>query len=40
MAVIHIPNDPCGQIIVSFPHDPLLTSKVKTIDGHESGVFG
>jgi hypothetical protein len=34
MARIHISNDPSGHIIVSFPYDPLLVSKVKTIDGH------
>jgi len=33
MARIHILNDPSGRIIVSFPYDPLLVSKVKTIDG-------
>jgi hypothetical protein len=33
MARIHISNDPSGRIIVSFPYDPLLVSKVKTIDG-------
>jgi len=30
---IQISNDPSGRIIVSFPYDPLLVSKVKTIDG-------
>ena len=33
MATIHISNDPSGCIIVSFPYDPLLVSKVKTIAG-------
>jgi integrase/recombinase XerD len=33
MARIHILNDPSGRIIVSFPYDPLLVSKVKTIEG-------
>ena len=33
MARIQISNDPSGQIIVSFPYDPLLVEKVKTIDG-------
>ena len=33
MARIHISNDPSGRIIVSFPYDPLLVSKVKTIEG-------
>ena len=33
MARIHISNDPSGHIIMSFPYDPLLVSKVKTIDG-------
>jgi hypothetical protein len=32
MARIHISNDPSGRIIVSFPYDPLLVSKVKTIE--------
>ncbi|MDI7260352.1 MAG: hypothetical protein QME90_10580 [Thermodesulfobacteriota bacterium] len=32
MARIHISNDPSGRITVSFPYDPLLVSKVKTID--------
>jgi hypothetical protein len=33
MARIQISNDPSGHIIVSFPYDPLLVSKVKTIEG-------
>jgi hypothetical protein len=33
MARIQISNDPSGQIIVSFPYDPLLVEKVKSIDG-------
>ena len=33
MARIKISNDPSGQIIVSFSYDPLLVSKVKTIEG-------
>ncbi|MFH1672810.1 MAG: hypothetical protein ABIF87_05230 [Pseudomonadota bacterium] len=33
MAGIHISNDPSGRIIVSFPYDPILISKIKTIDG-------
>ena len=33
MATIQISNDPSGRIILSFPYDPLLVSKVKTIDG-------
>jgi hypothetical protein len=33
MARIHISNDLSGRIIVSFPYDPLLVPKVKTIDG-------
>jgi hypothetical protein len=33
MARIQISNDPSGRIIVFFPYDPLLVSKVKTIDG-------
>ena len=32
MARIHVLNDPSGRIIVSFPYDPLIVSKVKTID--------
>lgn len=27
------PNDPSGRVIVSFPDDPLLVEKVKSIDG-------
>jgi hypothetical protein len=33
MARIRISNDPSGRIVVSFPYDPLLVAKVKTIDG-------
>ncbi|OGP75364.1 MAG: hypothetical protein A2V86_00970 [Deltaproteobacteria bacterium RBG_16_49_23] len=33
MGRIHISNDPSGRIIVSFPYDPILISKIKTIDG-------
>jgi hypothetical protein len=33
MARIHISNDPSGRIIVFCPYNPLLVSKVKTIDG-------
>ena len=33
MTRIQISNDPSGRIIVSFPYDPLLVVKVKTIDG-------
>ena len=33
MARIQISKDPSGRIIVSFPYDPLLVEKVKTIDG-------
>ena len=33
MARIQVSNDSSGRIIVSFPYDPLLLSKVKTIDG-------
>ncbi len=33
MAIIQISNDPSGRIIVSFPYDPLLVEKVKSIDG-------
>ena len=35
MARIQISNDPSGRIIVSFPYDPLLVTKVKTIDGRK-----
>jgi len=35
MARIHISNDPSGRIIVSFPYDPVLISKVKTIEGRK-----
>jgi len=33
MARIQVSNDPSGRIIVSFPYDPLLVSKIKTIEG-------
>ena len=33
MARIQISNDPSGRIILSFPYDPLLVEKVKSIDG-------
>jgi len=33
MARIQISKDPSGRITVSFPYDPILVSKVKTIDG-------
>ena len=33
MTRIHISNDSSGAIIVSFPCDPVLVKKVKTIDG-------
>jgi len=33
MVRIHISNDSSGRIIVSFPYDPLLVEKVKSIDG-------
>ncbi|MDI7260596.1 MAG: hypothetical protein QME90_11825 [Thermodesulfobacteriota bacterium] len=36
MARIQVSNDPSGRTIVSFPYDPLLVSKVKTIDGRKS----
>lgn len=35
MARIQISNDSSGRIIASFPYDPLLVSKVKTIDGRK-----
>ena len=31
MARIHVLNDPSGHIIISFPYDPLLVEKVKSI---------
>jgi hypothetical protein len=34
MARVQVSNDPSGHIIVSFPYDPLLVEKVKSIDGH------
>jgi hypothetical protein len=33
MARIQVSKDLSGRIIVSFPYDPLLVAKVKTIDG-------
>jgi hypothetical protein len=33
MVKIQVSNDPSGRIIVSFPYDPLLVEKVKSIDG-------
>ena len=33
MARIRISKDPSGRIIVSFPYDPVLVIKVKTIGG-------
>ena len=33
MARIQISNDPSGRIIVSFPYDPLIVEKIKSIDG-------
>jgi site-specific recombinase XerD len=33
MARIQVSNDPSGRITVSFPYDPLLVEKVKSIDG-------
>src|SRR4030042_3961579 len=33
MARIQISNDPSGRIIFSFPYDPLLVAKIKTIEG-------
>ena len=33
MVRIHISNDPSGRLIVSFPYDPILVEKVKSIDG-------
>jgi hypothetical protein len=32
MGRINISNDPSGRIIVSFPYDPVLVARVKTID--------
>jgi len=34
MARIYISKDSSGRIIVSFPYDPLLVWKMKTIEGH------
>ena len=36
MGRINISNDPSGRIIVSFPYDPVLVARVKTIDGRIS----
>ena len=33
VAMTQISKDPSGRVIVSFPYDPLLIQKVKTIDG-------
>ena len=33
MARINISNDPSVRIIASFPYDPVLVAKVKTVDG-------
>jgi hypothetical protein len=33
MGKANIGKDASGEILVSFPHDPLLVQKVKTIDG-------
>lgn len=32
ITTIHTSNDASGRIIVSFPYDPLLVVKIKTID--------
>ena len=34
MARIQVSNDLSGPIAISFPYDPVLVGKVKTIDGH------
>jgi len=39
MARIQISNDPSGRIIVSFPYDPLLVEKAKSIDGRIKKVW-
>jgi len=33
MARIHISSHPSSRMIISFPYDPLLVEKVKTIEG-------
>jgi hypothetical protein len=33
MGNANIGKDASGEIVVSFPYDPLLVQKVKTIDG-------
>ena len=33
MARIHISNDASGRIMVSFPYDPSIVTKIKTIEG-------
>ncbi len=33
MARIPISNDISGRVIVSFPYDPILVTKVKAIEG-------
>ena len=33
MAGIQVSKDPAGRVIISFPYDPLLVEKVKTIAG-------
>ena len=35
MTRTEILEDPSGRITVSFPYNPLLVSKVKTIEGHK-----
>jgi len=37
MARIQISNDSSGRIIVSFPYDPVLVTKVKTTDNGHRG---
>jgi len=39
MARIRISNDPSGAIVVSFPYDPLLIEKVKSIDGRRCSLL-
>lgn len=33
MEEVNIGKDTLGKIVISFPYDPLLVAKVKTIDG-------
>ena len=40
MARIQISNDPSGRKIVSFPYDPLLVTKVKTILRYIQEILG